>query len=730
MSAPLLVLDPGHGGNQAAGASSPNRGAGEGGILEKDVALDVARRTRDRLTADHVVVLTRDSDSNLSLAERAAAARKLHAAAFVSLHFSGTDPASDRTDVVVGKTASAASRALAESILHRVGAITGSTGRVLQADLGQIAADRHDPATAACLVEMASLAAPSRARLLADPAYREKLAESLAIAIRESTGAGAVPMATPQWVGAQGYGRAAEVFTPTTAPGYTISNLIDAAAAWARFFVDRVAWEFSVPDSVLRSFPHASICQLLMSDGTDSFWGTGFYIADEVLLSCGHNFYDPDTGWAATSVEVMPGWSPNVSTFPSKTFAVNGRNLVHPNWLARGDTNWDLSVLPVPGLPSTAGNFNLANQSLSASSSIVVCGYGKVDGLDDRKQGQRMDGATISEVDTDKVWYPMMTVGGHSGSPVFHGKMVIGVHTNADRTKRLNRAVLLTPDKNDWIVSKAGSGVGFGQSLAGTGRALTVDSNSTQTEQSAQVRLNLAISVGLAEASGDHTKVHHDSNRLNFGIGSWTLGRIADVLDTIERYASDNGLTAELTAPFGDQAGFDAVKAACRTGVAEPLTAAQESQLKVMARVQSLHPGQDLHLANDLKVDLDWLGSSGTNPAIPWYPFIDGGMGAISEIAAHVLVHALHQSGRGLSDGSNGLPKRFKEVIAGFGGEAAMGTAMAAGTLTERMWLDALAARIVASVKPAYATGVTNRYAKLFTDYGSSSLSYYFTPQT
>lgn len=731
VTAPLLVLDPGHGGSQAAGGSSPNRGTGEGGLLEKDVALDIARRTRDRLTTDHVVVLTRDSDSNLSLAERAGTARKLQAAAFVSVHLSGSDPARDRTDVVVGRTASTSSRSLAEAILRRVGATTGSAGSVLQADLGQIATQRHDPGTAACLVEIASLAAPERARLLADPGYRDRLAEALATAIRESVAAGAQPMATPQWVGAPGngqpWGRSAEIYPPAIDPDYSVSGLADAVRIWASWLGRLTSWAIGVPDSALQTFPHAAICQLKLhsTDGRTGY-GTGFYIADEVLLTCGHNFRLPSRNWTTASVEVQPAFSPTSSILPTKSFTVNWQDLVHPRWRDHTDHNFDLAVLPVPGLPSTAGNFNLANMSLAQSAGIVVCGYGKVDGTPFESQGQRLDGAHISSVDFERVYYPMMTKGGHSGSPVFHGQMVIGVHTGGMDDMELNRAVLLTPDKNDWIVSKAGSGVSFGQSL-GQHRSLA-DASSTQTEQSDQVRLNVAVSVGIAEAGGDHTKVHHDSSRLNFGIGSWTLSRIADALDTIEGYAAANGLTAELIAPFTDQAGFDAVKAACRTGALEPLNAAQEAQLAAMARVTSLHPGQDLHLAKDLKADLDWIGSSGTNPAIPWYPFIDGGMGAISEIAAHVLVHALHQSGRGRSDGSNGLPQRFKEVIAGFGGEAAMGQAMVAGTLTERMWLDALAARIVANVGSQYTAGVRNRYAKLFADWGGSDLSYYFNP--
>ena len=42
---PVVVLDPGHGGSVKVGGSSPNNAVGAGGLLEKDLTLDVATRT-------------------------------------------------------------------------------------------------------------------------------------------------------------------------------------------------------------------------------------------------------------------------------------------------------------------------------------------------------------------------------------------------------------------------------------------------------------------------------------------------------------------------------------------------------------------------------------------------------------------------------------------------------------------------------------------------------------
>jgi N-acetylmuramoyl-L-alanine amidase len=710
-----LLLDPGHGGASASGASSANRGRSATGLLEKDLALDLARRVRDRLTAEQVVVLTRDSDTNLTLAARAEAARRLAADVFVSLHFSGQDAGVDRTDAVISSAASPASRRLAETLRAGVAAVTGAGGQVLTADLGQLAADRHDPRTAVCLLEVASLAPPARAAQLGDTAYVNKLADAVAGAIRQHVRGTA--LATPQWVGMR-YGRAAEIYPPAADPEYNPLDLAGAIRHWLGYAARQAQWSAGVPNSVLRRFPHAAICQLKLTyDTGGQGYGTGFYIADNVLLSAAHVFHHMTAG-TAVQVEVQPAYSPNMSILPSATFTIDGSTLVHPNWKNSWDWDYDLAVLQVPGLPATAGVFNLANMSLGPQEQVVVCGYGKVDGVPFEDQGQRMDGARIARADWGRIYYPIMTKGGHSGSPVFHGAMVVAVHSDKRDDLQLNQGCLLTPDKNDWIVLMAGGGVSFGQSLGA--RALTVTSDSTQQEQSDQVRLDIARSVGLAEAGLQYHLVHDDSNRVNFGIGSWTGTRVADVLDTYAAYAAEQGLTPQLLAPFPDQAGFDAIRTAFRTnGTATVLTAAQRTALADLGRVTALQPAQDRHLANDLRADLDFIGNGGP----PWYPWIDGYMNAVSEIAAHVLVHALHQSGNA------GFLSRITETVTHFGGEAALGQAMVAGTVTERMFLEQVGEAVAARVQAQYQAGVRARYARLFTDWGASTLSYYFTPR-
>lgn len=75
-----IVIDPGHGGKDPGAI-------GKGGMREKDLVLDIARRVRDELKANGFeVVMTRDRDEFISLPERAAISNRAKADLFVSIH--------------------------------------------------------------------------------------------------------------------------------------------------------------------------------------------------------------------------------------------------------------------------------------------------------------------------------------------------------------------------------------------------------------------------------------------------------------------------------------------------------------------------------------------------------------------------------------------------------------------------------------------------------------------
>src|SRR5215472_7356448 len=76
----VVVLDPGHGGQDS--------GAICGGVMEKDLTLDVARRVDRLLDSKGIATLmTRLGDSYISLVDRAAFGNRANDSIFISIHF-------------------------------------------------------------------------------------------------------------------------------------------------------------------------------------------------------------------------------------------------------------------------------------------------------------------------------------------------------------------------------------------------------------------------------------------------------------------------------------------------------------------------------------------------------------------------------------------------------------------------------------------------------------------
>jgi len=90
-AAPLICIDPGHGGSNI-GAVKKFDGIE---LREQDINLDVAKFANYYLTrAGYKTVMTRNSDTDVSFAERAAIANRNGAGAFVSIHHNAADNSS------------------------------------------------------------------------------------------------------------------------------------------------------------------------------------------------------------------------------------------------------------------------------------------------------------------------------------------------------------------------------------------------------------------------------------------------------------------------------------------------------------------------------------------------------------------------------------------------------------------------------------------------------------
>jgi N-acetylmuramoyl-L-alanine amidase len=98
MASGSIVIDPGHGGSVEVGGSSGNNATSPSGVLEKNMTLRMGLLVRDALrelasAGSHniKVLLTRDTDKNLGLRDRAGVAFVNKADIFLSIHFNASE---------------------------------------------------------------------------------------------------------------------------------------------------------------------------------------------------------------------------------------------------------------------------------------------------------------------------------------------------------------------------------------------------------------------------------------------------------------------------------------------------------------------------------------------------------------------------------------------------------------------------------------------------------------
>jgi N-acetylmuramoyl-L-alanine amidase len=98
MAKGTVVIDPGHGGALETGGSSANNATSPSGVLEKNMTLRLGLLVREAIgeaaaQGNHnvTVVMTRDSDKNLGLAQRANVAKSNNADLFLSIHFNASN---------------------------------------------------------------------------------------------------------------------------------------------------------------------------------------------------------------------------------------------------------------------------------------------------------------------------------------------------------------------------------------------------------------------------------------------------------------------------------------------------------------------------------------------------------------------------------------------------------------------------------------------------------------
>lgn len=206
MAKGTIVIDPGHGGNFDVGGSSKNNAVSASGVLEKNITLRMAFLVRDALEelatlGGHTlkIILTRDSDKNLGLSDRAGVAKTNKADIFLSIHCNGFNGKVRRTETLISPKAvnsnHAADKALAQRVqkaafnafkAHDAGA---KDGGVKDQSLGVLRESALGAKTRGCLVELEFIDVPAVDVLLNigpdSPQVRGDVAKAIAAALVE-----------------------------------------------------------------------------------------------------------------------------------------------------------------------------------------------------------------------------------------------------------------------------------------------------------------------------------------------------------------------------------------------------------------------------------------------------------------------------------------------------------------------------------------------------------------
>lgn len=194
-----VILDPGHGGY--------DKGASSRYELEKNFALDVARRVRDELQkAGVAVMMTRNSDAFVELHDRAAVANARQKAIFVSLHFNASpniaaegleifcvtprgSPSTEYDELLVrdmvqeyGNQFEVPSFSLANAIYHSLHGSLKMTDRGVKRARFAVLRLTRMPSV---LIEGGFLSNPNDAKLVASKDWRNTYARAIATGILE-----------------------------------------------------------------------------------------------------------------------------------------------------------------------------------------------------------------------------------------------------------------------------------------------------------------------------------------------------------------------------------------------------------------------------------------------------------------------------------------------------------------------------------------------------------------
>lgn len=174
-SDPLIILDPGHGGE--------DEGCARAGIVEKDINLSIAKAAKEKLTQmGYDVMMTREGDETLSLEQRVRFANEKQASIYISIHQNACEEQTSDVQGIETYYSSSKGEDGSERLAKIMQkGITNNTDALNRETLARedlyVIRETNMPS---CLVETGFLSNKKERELLTTSEYQEQLADAIA----------------------------------------------------------------------------------------------------------------------------------------------------------------------------------------------------------------------------------------------------------------------------------------------------------------------------------------------------------------------------------------------------------------------------------------------------------------------------------------------------------------------------------------------------------------------
>jgi len=182
---------------------------------------------------------------------------------------------------------------------------------------------------------------------------------------------------------------------------------------------------------------------------------TGFMLSHDVMVTAGHCVYEG--GWV-TSYRVVPGKNGGSEPYGSCSGGI-ADVWTTSNWISTGSPDYDYGLVKLTcDIGNTVGWFGWWYNTAETLTNTFMF----VEGYPADKPFATMwwDGDYIASQSATRLWYPIDTYNGQSGSPIYHynsttaglcgGWCVTGIHTNG-AVNNENSGTRFNPDVMSFI---------------------------------------------------------------------------------------------------------------------------------------------------------------------------------------------------------------------------------------------------------------------------------------